>query len=168
MQIILAAMATPGNVNDVNMLVPMLAEIRRRGFKFAGRIFHADMGYDAEYNYLDDLLDGHDPQHQAATGRHQPGHAQPKEGGQVVRPGRVSAEGPDRGRLWSRREQGAPAALQVRPDGQPPAVRQGEGHRLKRAGAQPVRVGQQAESANPLLRRTAGTCRVRLTLPLCL
>ena len=51
LQIILTAMATPGNVNDINMLVPMLDEIRRRGFDFADRLFHADKGYDAEYNY---------------------------------------------------------------------------------------------------------------------
>ena len=48
-QIILTAVATPGKLNDVNMLVPMLDEIGRRGFEFAGRLFHADMGYDAEY-----------------------------------------------------------------------------------------------------------------------
>lgn len=51
LQVILAAMATPGNANDVNTLVAMLAEMRRRGFEFAGRLFHADRGYDAEYNY---------------------------------------------------------------------------------------------------------------------
>ena len=79
-------MATPGNVNDVNMLVAMLAEIRRRGFEFAGRLFHADRGYDAEYNYRMIFWMGMIPQHQATTGRHQPGHAQPEEGGQAVRP----------------------------------------------------------------------------------
>ena len=104
-------------------------------------------------------------QHKATTGRHQPGHAQPEEGGQAVQPGRVPAEGPDRGRLWGRGEQEAPAALPVRPDGQPPAVRQGKGHRMERAGAQPVRVGQQAEGTNPVIRRTTDARGVRLTLP---
>ncbi len=42
-------MATSGKLNDVNMLVPMLDEILRRGFDFADRLFHADKGYDAEY-----------------------------------------------------------------------------------------------------------------------
>lgn len=51
LQIILAAMATPGNVNDINMLVAMLADLRRRRFEFASRLFHVDRGYDAEYNY---------------------------------------------------------------------------------------------------------------------
>ena len=43
-------MATPSNVNDINMLVAMLAEIKRRGFEFTGRLFHADRGYDGEHN----------------------------------------------------------------------------------------------------------------------
>ena len=51
MQIVLSAMATPSNVNDINMPVAMLAEIKRRGFEFTGRLFHADRGHDAEYNY---------------------------------------------------------------------------------------------------------------------
>ena len=160
-------MAAPGKLNDINMLVPMLDEIRRRGFEFAGRLLHADRGYDAEYGsrmiFWMDMI----PQHRATTGRHQPGHAQPEEGGQAVQPGRVSAEGPDRGRLWSRGEQEAPAALPVRPDGQPPAVRQGKGHRMERAGARPVLVGQQAEGTNPVIRRTTDACGVRLTFPAC-
>ena len=44
-------MATPGKLNDVNMLAPMLDEIRRRGFEFAGCLLHADKGYDAGYTY---------------------------------------------------------------------------------------------------------------------
>ena len=52
------------------------------------------------------------------------------------------------------------------PDGQPPAVHQGDGHSLERAGARPVRAGQQAEGSNPILWRTAGTRRMRLTSPL--
>ena len=49
-----------------------------------------------------------------------------------------------------------------RPDGQPPAVRQGAGHRLERAGARPpVRAGQHAEGTNSILRQTAGTRMVR-------
>ena len=51
LQIVLSAMATPSNVNDINMLVAMLAEIKRRGFEFTGRLFHADKGHDGEYNY---------------------------------------------------------------------------------------------------------------------
>ncbi len=51
LQIILTGMAAPGKLNDINMLVPMLDEIRRRGFEFAGRLLHADRRYDAEYNY---------------------------------------------------------------------------------------------------------------------
>ena len=42
------------------------------------------------------------PQHQATTGRHQPGHAHPEEGGQAARPGQVSDECLDQGRLWDR------------------------------------------------------------------
>ena len=50
LQIMLAVMATSGNIR-VKMLVPMLAEIGRRGFEFACRLFHADLRYDADYNY---------------------------------------------------------------------------------------------------------------------
>ena len=37
LQIVLAA-TTPSNINDTTMLPVMLAEIRRRGFDFAGNL----------------------------------------------------------------------------------------------------------------------------------
>ncbi len=65
------------------MLVPMLDEIRRRGFDFAGRLFHADWGYDAEYNYRmifwmgmippTSSNDGAPPTGPHLTGRRRPG-----------------------------------------------------------------------------------------------
>ncbi len=115
---------------------------------------------------LDDLLEGYDPQHQATTENHQPGCAQPEEGGQAVRLGRVSAEGPDRGRLWSRGEQGAPTTLQVvRTDNH---LRFAKG----RAIAWNVRAPGRFEWANRLkvpIPSYGGqqTHTVRLTLPAC-
>ena len=50
LQIILAAFATPGSVSDMTMLPAMLAEIKRRGFDFAGCVFDCDKGYDSDYN----------------------------------------------------------------------------------------------------------------------
>ena len=51
MYIILAATATPGNINDANTPAPVLAETGRRKFEFAGRLFHADRGHGADCNY---------------------------------------------------------------------------------------------------------------------
>ena len=84
-------------------------------------------------------------------------------GGLSLRASRVSAEGLIEGVFGAEESRGRQLRYRGCQDGQLPAVSQGEGHRLERAGAQPVRVGQQTESANPLLRRTAGTRRVRLT-----
>ena len=56
LQIVLAAFTTPGNINDTTMLPVMLAEIRRRGFDFAGNFFDGDKGYDSDYNC--ELLSG--------------------------------------------------------------------------------------------------------------
>ena len=50
LQIILAAFATPGSASDMTMLPAMLAEIKRRGFDFAGCVFDCDKGYDSDYN----------------------------------------------------------------------------------------------------------------------
>ena len=50
LQIVLAAFTTPSNINDTTMLPVMLAEIRRRGFDFAGNFFDGDKGYDSDYN----------------------------------------------------------------------------------------------------------------------
>ena len=50
LQIILAAFTTPGRVSDTTMLPIMLAEIKRRGFDFAGCVFDCDKGYDSDYN----------------------------------------------------------------------------------------------------------------------
>ena len=41
---------TPSNVNDTTMLPAMLAEIKRRGFDFAGCVFDGNNGYDSDYN----------------------------------------------------------------------------------------------------------------------
>ena len=51
LQIVLAALGTPSNVNDTVMLRTMLAEIRRRVFGSSGRRFNADRGYDSDANY---------------------------------------------------------------------------------------------------------------------
>ena len=80
LQIVLAAFTTPSNINDTTMLPVMLAEIRRRGFDFAGNFFDGDKGYDSDYNCELLFLDGHDPQHQATEGCCQPWQVAQEEG----------------------------------------------------------------------------------------
>ena len=48
--IILAAVGTPGSVNDSIKLPTMLRKIRRHGFDVSGRFFNADRGYDSDDN----------------------------------------------------------------------------------------------------------------------
>ena len=50
LQIILAAVGTPGSVNDSIKLPTMLRKIRRHGFDVSGRFFNADRGYDSDDN----------------------------------------------------------------------------------------------------------------------
>ena len=50
LQIILESEITPGNVNDVTMLPPMLGEMGRQGLSPGLPVFHADRGYDSNYN----------------------------------------------------------------------------------------------------------------------
>ena len=96
--------------------------------------------------FPDDLLDGYDPlpQHKAAARLHQP-----EEGGQAVRPGRAPDEALIKGILGVKEGRWHQLYGRGSPDGQPPAVRRAEGHRLERAGARPVLVGQQAEVPIP-------------------
>ena len=163
----LAATATPGSINDVSVLVSMLAEIGRRRFGFAGRIFHADRWYDADYNYWMIFWMGMIPN--ITQQREPPTGPRPTGGGsQAVRLGRVSAEGADRGHLWRRGAQGASATLQGPPGRTTVCGSPRGGPSLERAGAQPVRMDQQTESSNPFLRQTTGTHGARLTLPACL
>ena len=51
LQIVLSALATPGNVHDSVKLPDMLERIRHHEFDFAGRPFNADKGYDADSNF---------------------------------------------------------------------------------------------------------------------
>ena len=50
LQIILESDITPSNINDVTMLPPMLYEMKRQGLLPDTSIFHADRGYDSNYN----------------------------------------------------------------------------------------------------------------------
>ena len=50
LQIILESETASGNVNDVAMLPPMLAEMKRHGLLFGPSILHADRGYDSNHN----------------------------------------------------------------------------------------------------------------------
>ena len=50
LQIILESGVTPSNINDVTMLPPMLYEMRRQHLLPNPSIFHADRGYDSNYN----------------------------------------------------------------------------------------------------------------------
>ena len=50
LQIILESGITPSNINDVTMLPPMLYEMRRQHLLPNPSIFHADRGYDSNYN----------------------------------------------------------------------------------------------------------------------
>ena len=52
LQIILAAIATPGNIHDTNMLPIMLYKIQSYGFKFKNYFFNADRGYDSDQNFM--------------------------------------------------------------------------------------------------------------------
>ena len=61
LQVVLSALGTPGNVNDVTALPVLTAEIRRRGFDFAGHFFDADRGYDSDSNCADLFLMGMTP-----------------------------------------------------------------------------------------------------------
>ena len=49
-QIILESEITPGNVNDMTMLPPMLGEMGRQGLSPGPSVFHADRGYDSNHN----------------------------------------------------------------------------------------------------------------------
>jgi hypothetical protein len=50
LQIILESEITPGNVNDMTMLPPMLGEMGRQGLLPGLPVFHADRGYDSNHN----------------------------------------------------------------------------------------------------------------------
>ena len=50
LQIILESEITPGNVTDTAMLPPMLGEMERQGLSPGLPVFHADRGYDLNYN----------------------------------------------------------------------------------------------------------------------
>ena len=134
----LGAFGTPGNVNDTVVLRTVLAGIRRRGF--SGGRFNADRGYDSDANWEAVFLRGMIPD---IKGCHRPGQARQGEGGRTVQPRRVRAGGP-MGDLWSRGEQGAPAALQARPGRQPGTVSQG------RTIARNIRALHRFEHANRL------------------
>ena len=50
LQIILESGITPSNINDVTMLPPMLGEMRRQHLLPVPSVFHADRGYNSNYN----------------------------------------------------------------------------------------------------------------------
>ena len=50
LQIILESEITPSNVNDVTMLPPILGEMKRQCLLPGPSVFHADRGYDSNYN----------------------------------------------------------------------------------------------------------------------
>ena len=50
LHIILESEITPSNINDVTMLPPMLNEMRRQHLLPDPSVFHADRGYDSNYN----------------------------------------------------------------------------------------------------------------------
>ena len=50
LQVILESEITPGNVNDMTMLPPMLGEMGRQGLSPGPSVFHADRGYDSNHN----------------------------------------------------------------------------------------------------------------------
>ena len=52
LQIILAAIATPGNISDTTVLPAMLHKITSHGFKFKNYFFNADKGYDSDQNFM--------------------------------------------------------------------------------------------------------------------
>ena len=143
-------------------------DAERRGFGLAGRLSHADRWCDAEYNYWMIFWTGmipHTKQRQGATNRATPNR---KKAARLFDRGGYRMMVLIEGVFGAEESRGRQLHCRARPDGQPPAVRQGEGHRMERAGARPVRVGQQAESTNPVIRRTTDARSVRLMPPVCL
>ena len=144
MYIILAATTTPGNVNNVNILVPMLEGIGRRRFEFAGRLFHVDRGYNADYNYWMIFWMGMIPnikQRRGATNRTAPNR---RGAAKMFDQDEYRLRALVEGIFGAEESRGRQLRCRVRPDGQPPVVRQG------RAIVWSVRALNRLERANIL------------------
>ena len=123
LQIVLAVFTTPSNINDTTMLPVMLAENRHRGFDFVGGFFDGDKGYDSDYNCELLFWMGMIPnirQRKDAVNRGK-SHRRKTAGMFSDSEHRKRAL---RGHLRGRGDPAAPAALPVRPGGQPAPVRQ--------------------------------------------
>ena len=163
LQIILESEITPSNVNDVTMLPPMLGEMGRQGLSPGPSVFHADRGYDSNYNCQILFEMGITPNIKQRSGSVNRGKPYRSRAAKIFDEGEYHQRGMIGG-LRRRGVQAPPAALPVHPAGQPPPVRQDPGHRLEHQGAEPVQVRPDTGDRDTVLRHGAMRVTVQVRM----
>ena len=117
LQIILESEITPSNVNDMTMLPPMLGEMKRQCLLPGPSVFHADRGYDSNYNCQILFEMGLIPNNKQRSRSVNRGKPYRSRAAKIFDGEEYHQREDDRGHLRGRRIQAPPAALPVHPTG---------------------------------------------------